>query len=243
MRNKHLPKPNIQKGYNAFAFGRITLLFLFFSSLSLPRSLAQLVIDEFNTGAFTVQGPNGTGANASVPTGIIGGVRTVNISDNGSPTTPSTMSLNPGDGYLKLLIGNTSGIYGIGWGNFLGTTPLNLDISAYDHVVLTLSQAPANNQAFINFYLKTSFVTSTFTTLTGAGTYSFPTFGRSNINGIGIYFSGVGLPANSTIHIKSITFTSTCTPSTAPLSISGNSTICSGGSTTLTLVGLRGKPL
>ena len=180
MINKHLPKPNIQKGYNAFAFGRITLLLLLFSSLSLPRSLAQLVIDEFNTGAFTVQGPNGTGANASVPTGIIGGVRTVQISDNGSPTTPSTMSLNPGDGYLKLLIGNTSGVYYIGWGNFLGTTPLNLDISAYDRVILTLSQAPAYNQSFINVYLKTSYNISQSANLTGAGAYSFPTFGLSN---------------------------------------------------------------
>src|SRR5918993_3742702 len=91
-----------------------------------------IVIDDFNTGAFSLSGPGGTINN--VPAlGAIGGVRDILIADSGR-SGPSVMSLTPGNGYLELTLGDVPGSYDIGWGSLLFSPgpELNFDASSYD---------------------------------------------------------------------------------------------------------------
>jgi hypothetical protein len=76
-----------------------------------------IVVDDFNTGSFTLTGPNDSIMGVST-SGAIGGDRDVMILDSGTPLVPSVMSLTEGDGYLNLAVGDqpyTYAMYAIEW--------------------------------------------------------------------------------------------------------------------------------
>jgi hypothetical protein len=180
-----------------------------------------IVIDDFNTGAFSVSGPSGY--NIDLPaSGAIGGVRDISISDSGTPLTPSIMTLTPGNGYLNLAVGNLPGNYQIGWGSLLfsGGTELNLNASSHDRIVVTLSQAPSSGvisvkiqdslDVFLNTYRHASLP------LNGMGDYtflfsSFGGFSHSDIAGIAIVLDQ-GVSAGFTVRFESIIITSAPCP-------------------------------
>lgn len=168
-----------------------------------------IVVDDFDTGAFTLNGPAATMSVSA--SGAIGGVRYMLVSDSGTSSTPSVMSLTAGDGYLNIAVGDLPGNYRIGWGKGLNPagSPLNLNASNHDRIVVTLSQAPANGNIGLTLYWGI-FGDSADSpqSLMGPGDYTFllSNFGyldTSDIDGIKLYFDG-GVPANSTIRVESV---------------------------------------
>ena len=165
-----------------------------------------IVIDDFNTGVFNISGPGGLTIDLPA-SGAIGGTRDVLLQDSTPALIPSTMSLNSGDGYLNLAVGNLPGTYSIGWGTliFPGGTELNLDASSYEGVVVTLSQAPSSGVLIV--YLDNAAFPISLS-LTGAGDYtflfsSFFNLDLSDIDGISIVLTG-GVSAGSLVRFESI---------------------------------------
>ena len=180
-----------------------------------------IVVDDFNTGAFTLSGPNNSIMGVST-TGAVGGDRDVIILDSpataGNPSVWSEMSLTEGDGYLNLAVGNHPNTYAIEWGRGLlewdsgmhTANQLNLDVSNHDRIIVTLSEAPSSGFIGVGIYKEGVHFSYIFSpqSLSGAGEYTFLMsyldnyIDYQNVEGIRLYFTG--MPASSTIRIDSM---------------------------------------
>ena len=180
-----------------------------------------LVVDDFNTGSFTLSGPSNSivGVSAS---GAIDGMRNVEINDYISTfSVPSVMSLTEGDGTLNLEFGDQPFNSVIEWGRGGGipsTNDLNLDISTYDLITVTLSEAPSSGSIIMGICSECSHFATVFSpqTLSGAGEYTFQMSDLNqlvdyqNVDGFSLVFSDI--PAYSTIHVDSMVIRSELCP-------------------------------
>jgi hypothetical protein len=180
-----------------------------------------IVVDDFNTGAFTLTGPNNSIMGVSTA-GAIGGDRDVIILDSpataGNHPVPSVMSLTEGDGYLNLAVGNQPYMYAIEWGRGLlewdsgmhSANALNLDVSNHDRIIVTVSEAPSSGSIGVGIYKAGGHFSFIFSpqSLSGAGEYTFLMsyldnyVDYQNVEGIRLYFTG--MPASSTIRVDSM---------------------------------------
>ncbi len=130
-----------------FTFGssRYWLLTLLLVMAFAWHTSAQIVVDDCNTGGFSITGPN-TDLDNHPASGAIGGSRDVQIKNSNAF---GTASLNTANGYINI-DPNVSGgnfftdTYDIGWGDndVLGGSDLNLDASNHDRIVVSLVRAP-----------------------------------------------------------------------------------------------------
>ncbi|MFN7116698.1 MAG: thrombospondin type 3 repeat-containing protein [Saprospiraceae bacterium] len=199
---------------NNFTFGssRYWLLTLLLLMTFAWHASAQIVVDDCNTGEFTLVGPNSSSDNLSA-SGAIGGSRDVQIKNANSL---GFMRLIATSGYI-LIDPNTSfgsfftDTYDIGWGDndFLGGSDLNLDASNHDRIVVSLVQAPSARGSItvrVNNTQDPDYSSASLQ-LNKAGNYtflfsSFTGLDPSDIDGISIGFSD--LNPDSSILVGSV---------------------------------------
>lgn len=173
----------------------LAFLLIMAAALQAP---AQIVVDNCNTGAFSISGPNTI--NDLSAAGAIGGTRDVRIANTNNPS--ATMSLNTSNGYLQVdpySIGSTLlGNYDIGWGDndVLGGSALNLNAANYAQIEVAFTTAPFTSAIMTLRFNKPGDpdYSSISQALHGPGNYIFPFSGFSGLNpadidGISVGFS------------------------------------------------------
>lgn len=178
---------------------------------------SQIVVDDFNTGPFTLNGPTGYRDNITA-TGAIGGYRNaIVLGRNGLANLPSLMSLNTSDGFLNINVGDNNDYTYASWGkttfNPPNPTSLGLNVSAYSAIAIKLLQAPTNLGGRVRIVLYKnngeSFDAYNFSEiLSGPKEYIFalanfrkinlssPDLDLTQIDGIELFFNGGVPPSN-----------------------------------------------
>ena len=118
------------------------LLILFVAIFGTFPLFAQIVVDNFNTGPFTLNGPQGYKDNITAAGAIAGYRNAIVLGKNGVANIPSIMSLKEEDGYLNIAVGDNNDYTYVSWGkttfNPAVPTSLNLDVSSYSSIVIKL---------------------------------------------------------------------------------------------------------
>ncbi len=173
------------------------------------QASAQIDVDDFNTGPFTIYGISSS--NDIIATGAIEGKRDAKIANLVSSTSFANKTLETTGAYAGALkitpYGNSiqgvfPGNYDIGWGNndVLGGTDMNLNAADYSQIEVTFRQSPfylAQMNVRFNKPGDPDYSSSALVTLNGGRSFTFPFSSFSGLNpadidGISIGFSNCG---------------------------------------------------
>lgn len=185
--------------FSANLSARCRLLTFFLLMTSAFHASAQIMVDDCNTGAFSISGTNSIDDLSA--SGAIGGKRDVQIANTSSPS--ASKSLNTSHGFLQVRPSNYhpnyfQGNYDIGWGDndVLGGNELNLNAANYTKIEVTFTSAPYIYGTVTVRFNKSGDAdySSASSAFHGPGTYNFPfsdfsSLNPSDIDGISIGFS------------------------------------------------------
>ena len=155
-------------------------------------SKADLIIDSFEDGSFSVTTSSSSGDTQFGLTGVIGGVRTVDVFAAGAGTATAELNLTGGDDSVSLTTSaNTLGFFQFSYGSLTPAGDLNLDLETLGpnqqatRLELTyFSDVAGTTTITLNDGVAFSSVTANFVAGTNNLTFDFADFEANSIGGL-----------------------------------------------------------